>query len=195
MMKVPFQLVFRNMRPSQYIRKNVVEKIHWLETFSQQIMSCRVSIEKPHKHHRKGNLYHVRIDIRLPGDQLLVSRTPDQHHAFKDVYVCIHDAFDRARRELEEYERKRRREVKQLISPSHAFIVALFQEEEQYGFIQAEGGREIYFNPNSLLNTRFESLKIGMKVRYHEEMGEKGLQASSVEVLSTGAQETLRIAS
>jgi len=194
-MKVPLQLVFRNMRSSEFIRRRVVEKVKWLETFSSQIMSCRVSIEKPHQHHMKGNLYHVRIDLRLPGDQILMSRTPDQHHAFKDVYVCIQDAFDRARREIEEYERKRRRDVKKLQSPAHAFIVALFHEEEQYGFIQSEEGREIYFNRNSLLNERFESLKVGMKVRYHEERGEKGAQASSVEVLSTGSQEILRIAS
>lgn len=194
-MKVPLQLVFRNMRGSEFIRRSVVEKVKWLETFSSQIMSCRVSIEKPHKHHRKGNLYHVRIDLRLPGDQILMSRTPDQHHVFQDVYVCIHDAFDRARREIEEYERKRRREVKQLSSPSHAFIVALFHEEERYGFIQSEEGKEIYFNEKSLLHERFESLRVGMKVRYHEEMGEKGAQASSVEVLSTGSKEVVRIAS
>ena len=196
-MKVPYQLAFRNMRGSDSLRALVDEKVRGLETFTTQLVSCRVLVEKPHRNHRKGNLYHVRIDLRVPGEELMINRTPDLDHRLRDVYVSIHDAFDRARRAIEEYERKRRREVKTLTVPDCAFIVALYREDDergQFGFIQSIDGREIYFNKKSLLNEDFDSLRIGMKVRFHEEMGEKVPQASSVEVLTLGSKEVLKIA-
>ena len=195
-MKVPYQLVFRNMRGSDSLRTLVSEKVIWLETFSSKVVSCRVLVEKPHRRHRKGNLYHVRIDLRLPGEELIINRTPELHHRFKDVYVSIHDAFDRARREVEEYERKKRRDVKFLSIPSCAFIIALYKEDDrgEFGFIRSEDGREIYFHRNALINETFDSLRIGMKVRYHEQLGEKGPQASSIEVLSVGSKEVYKVA-
>jgi ribosome-associated translation inhibitor RaiA len=83
-----------------------------LEKVFDRITSCRVMIEAPHQHQRKGRLFHVRVDLTVPGGELLVRRDPAEHHAHKDVYVAIRDAFDAAVRQLEDHARKLRGDVK-----------------------------------------------------------------------------------
>ncbi len=99
--------------------------------------------------------------------------------------VAIHNAFDEARRALESFVRKRRKEVKRLDQPSRAYVVSLFQdtEVEGYGFIRTDEGRDLYFHSNSVLEGKFHHLQPGVEVRFSEEMGEKGPQASSVELI------------
>ena len=145
-------------------------------------MSCRVAVEAPHKHHHKGKLYHVRINITVPDKELVVSREPDQHHAHEDVYVAIRDAFDAMRRQLEDYARRRRGKVKRHEAPPHGRIAKLFPEEN-YGNIETLDGRLVYFHQNSVVDTDFSKLETGSEVRFVEEMGEKGPQASTVYVI------------
>ncbi|MEK6562417.1 MAG: HPF/RaiA family ribosome-associated protein, partial [Candidatus Binatota bacterium] len=93
-MKIPLQLTFRNMPPSEAIEAHIREKAAKLDAFSDRIMSCRVVVEAPHRHHHKGKLYHVRIDMTAPGGELIVNREPSKRAAHKDVYVaqttCAH---------------------------------------------------------------------------------------------------------
>ncbi len=53
---------------------------------------------------------------------------------------------------------------------------------EGYGFLTTQDGREIYFHQDSVLNRGYSSLRIGAKVTFAEEEGEKGPQASSVRI-------------
>jgi ribosome-associated translation inhibitor RaiA len=71
-----------------------------------------VAIESPHKHQYKGKLYHVVVDVHVPGKEIVVSRAPDDQQAHEDVYVAIRDAFDAARRQIQDYVRIRRGKVK-----------------------------------------------------------------------------------
>jgi ribosomal subunit interface protein len=111
-MKLPVQITFRDMSPSEALEANVREKAQKLDRFYDRIMGCRVVVEAHHKHHHKGNLYHVRIDLTVPGQELVVSREPVEDHSHEDVYVAVRDAFDAARRQLEDYARRRRHQVK-----------------------------------------------------------------------------------
>ena len=88
------------------------ERAGKLDKFYDQIMTCSVMIEAPHGHHYKGNLYHIRIDLTVPNGEIVINRDPGDHHAHEDVYVAIRDAFDAARRKLQDYGRKRRGDVK-----------------------------------------------------------------------------------
>jgi ribosomal subunit interface protein len=108
----PVQIVFQNLDPSPAIEAAIRERAEKLDRFYDRIMNCRVVVEAPHKHHRQGTLYTVRVEVKVPDDTLLVTRDPAQDHAHEDVYVSIRDAFDAMRRQLEEYARKRRGEVK-----------------------------------------------------------------------------------
>jgi len=111
-MKLPLEIVFHNLEPSDAIETKVRERAEKLEKFYKDIMSCRVVVEAGHKHHHKGNLYHVRIDLKVPSAELIASREPQDHHAHEDVYVAIRDSFDAMRRQLEDYSRRRRGNVK-----------------------------------------------------------------------------------
>ena len=156
------------------------EKAAKLERFYERIMGCRVVLEAVTRRHHQGNLYRVRIDLTVPGRELVVSREPGKDHAHEDVYVAIRDAFDAMRRQLEDYARKRRGEVKHHEAPPHGRIAQLFPD---HGFIETPDGREIYFHRNSVLNGGFDHLQVGTEVAFTEEEGIKGPQASTVRPL------------
>jgi len=178
-MKLPLEIVFRNLKPSPAIETKVRERAEKLDTFCSDIMSCRVVVEADHKHHHKGNLYHVRIDVTVPGSELVANREPHQKQAHEDVYVAIRDSFDAMRRQLEEHVRRRRGKVKTHEVPPHGQIVELSPEQD-FGRIETADGRLVYFHRNSVLDTDFSRLAVGDAVRFAEEMGELGPQASSV---------------
>ena len=179
MFALPLQITFRDMDPSAAIEARVREKAEKLERFSDHLMSCRVVIEAPHRHHQKGKLYHVRVDLGVVGGEIVVDRAGPQDHAHEDVYVAIRDAFGAAVRQLEDYERKRRGKVKAHEVPVHGTIVGMSHD---HGFIATTDGREIYFHRNSVVEGDFEALEAGDEVRLviHPGEGEKGPQASTV---------------
>jgi ribosomal subunit interface protein len=178
------QLTFRNMRPSPAIEAEVREKAAMLEEFCDRVTSVRVVVETPHRQHRQGKLWHVRVDVRVPGRELVVSREPAQHHAYEDVYVAIRDAFDAAKRQLEDYVREMRGTIKTHEPPPEGRIVRL-DPERGYGFIATPDAREIYFHRNSVVGAEFDQLRVGDEVRFAEELGEEGPQASSVHLMGT----------
>jgi ribosomal subunit interface protein len=178
-MKLPLEIVFRNLPPSDAIEARVRERMAKLDNLFPDITSCRVVIEADHRHHYKGNLYHVGVDITLPGAELVANRETHRNHAHEDVYVAIRDAFDAMRRQLESYVRRRRREVKTHSEVPHGQIVELLADQG-YGRIECLDGRTIYFHRNSVLGAEFSRLKVGDPVRFTEEMGELGPQASTV---------------
>jgi cold shock CspA family protein len=142
-------------------------------------MSCRVVIDRPHLHHAEGNLHQIRIDLKIPGHELVVKREPSQHTDYKNIDIMIRDAFDEMRRQLEDQVQRRRGQVKARESPPHARVAKVFPESG-YGFLETPDGREIYFHKNSVLEAKFEELEVGREVRFVEELGEKGPQASTV---------------
>jgi len=106
------QIAFLNMEPSDAVEAKIRERVAGLERFSSHIMSCRVTVEMQAHHHRQGNLFHVSVDVKVPGGELVISRRHDLHHAHEDVYVAIRDAFDATRRQLEDFVRRQRGDVK-----------------------------------------------------------------------------------
>ena len=117
-MQIPLQTVYHNMDKSDAIEARIREKVDKLEHFAPDIIRCRVTVEAPHKHHTKGNPYAVKIDITLPGGEIVVSGHPGKNPAHADLYVALRDAFDEARRQIEDFVRKRRGKVKHHQAPS-----------------------------------------------------------------------------
>lgn len=178
-MKIPLQITFKNLDRSDAVEARIREKAENLERFAGDIMRCHVVVEAPHKHHHQGNLYHVSIDITLSGGEVVANRRPDEHQAHEDVYVAIRDAFDNARRQLEDYVRKQRGKVKAHESLPHGIIMNVIPEED-YGIIASADGHEVYFHRNSVIEDDFDKLVAGQRVHFVEEMGENGPQASTV---------------
>jgi len=181
-MQIPLLITFRNLDRSPVVEASVREHAEKLDKYYDRIMSCRVVIEERHKHHRHGNHYHVSVDVTVPGAELVASREPDPHHAYTDVYIAIRDAFDTMRRQLEDYARQHDQRLKVHAAPPHGRIVEL-NPAEDYGRIETLDGRLIYFHRNSVLGADFDGLTIGAEVRFDEEAGERGPQASTVHVI------------
>jgi len=181
-MQLPLQIRFHNLEPSNSVESNIRKHAERLERFCAQIISCRVTVDAPHKHHHQGNMYHVTVDIRTPGDESIASRGPAQHHAHEDVYVAVRDAFDAAQRQLQDHQRKIQGKVKAHDTPPHGTITALYPAGD-YGTITDSDGREIYFHRNSVVNADFDSLQVDAEVRFVEEAGDKGPQANSVHLV------------
>jgi len=180
-MQVPLQITFRHMDTSDAVAARIRERAAELERFFGRIMSCRVAVECRHPRHRQGNLFRVRVDLKVPGREIAVGRDPAQHHAHEDVYVAIRDAFDTTRRLLEDHARERRGEVKLHAVPDHGRITRLLPEQN-CGFILSADGTETYFHRNSVTNGGFDKLAVGDEVRFvarHSESAE-GPQASTV---------------
>ena len=113
----PIQVVFHNLDPSPAIEAAIRERAAKLDRLCSEVIGCRVVVESPHRHQRHGKLYTVRIDVTVPNVELVVTREPGEDHAHGDVYVAIRDAFDAMRRQLEDYARLRRRQVKRHSMP------------------------------------------------------------------------------
>ena len=100
------RITFRDIPHSDAVEAAIREKAEKLHQYFDRIIACDVVVEAPHTHHNKGVLYHVRIDLTVPDEELVVSRSHDDKHAHEDVYVAIRDAFDAMRRQLKVYARK-----------------------------------------------------------------------------------------
>jgi ribosome-associated translation inhibitor RaiA len=125
-MQTPVQISYRNMEPSEAVTARIGEEAAKLHTFYDRITSCRVIVEAPHRHHKWGELFHVRIELGVPGKELVVSHEPtpradlshqdetairkhvELHPEHRDVYVAVRDAFGSARRQLQDYVKRRR---------------------------------------------------------------------------------------
>ena len=178
-MTIPLEINFRNMEHSDFVASAIEDKIGKLDRFATHIMRCKVTVEAPHKHHAKGNIYHVSIDIHVPGTEIIVNREPSKNHAHEDVYVAIRDAISAAGRQLQDYVRQSRGKVKVHEAPPHGRVSELHPDQD-YGRITTPDGRLIYFHRNSVLDGSFDNLTVGAEVRFDEEQGDQGPQATTV---------------
>ena len=181
-MQTPLQVTFRNMDDSESLESYIRERVEKLDNMSETVVDCRVVVEAPRKHQRKGGLYHAKIDITLPGGTIAVNREQDLHQAHQDVYVAVRDAFDAVQRQMQAYISRQKGHVKSHESVPYGRISELHPEGD-YGRILTAEGEDIYFHRNSVLNADFDALEIGMEVRFVAQEGDEGPQASSVRLI------------
>lgn len=178
-MEVPLVLDTHHVSIPPDLEQLIRHKAEGLGRFYQPIIRCRVAVEEAGRHHRAGNPYSVRVDLTVPGADLTVDRKENE-----TLLLAIQAAFDAATRQLQDYSRVQRRAIK-LHVPRPLGRVAELCPEEGYGFLVTEDGREIYFHENSVLDPGFDHLGIGTEVRFVEELGGEGPQASTVEMVGT----------
>ncbi|MEX0856462.1 MAG: HPF/RaiA family ribosome-associated protein [Gemmatimonadota bacterium] len=178
-MQVPPEIALRDVPRTDAVERAIESGIAQLEEVHDQIMACRIAVELPHRRHRQGNLYRVRVDLTVPGAEIVVSRLPPEEVANEDVVVAIGEAFDTARTRLLEHARKRRAESKSAETPTMGRVARLFPGEG-YGFLECFDGRELYFHRNAVQGRGFEALEEGQSVRFSEELGDRGMQAIAV---------------
>lgn len=115
-MKIPLQISFSNMDSSDAVRARIEELASKLERFNQDIVGCRVVVRAPNRRQQSGRLYHVSIDLTLPGHEIAINRSSPNDQTHEDVYVAIRDAFEALTRRLEDVTDKMRGKVKTHVS-------------------------------------------------------------------------------
>jgi hypothetical protein len=141
-MTKPIAIAFPKTRPSPWLESEIRERVERLHVVCADILSCRVVVDIPHRHHRNGNRFSLRIEIVVPGEDLAVTRDANLHRAVKDrhepvwskrfdveatrrdIRLVLGDAFDAAKRRLRDYAQRHRREVKRHPSSVRAFVPA-----------------------------------------------------------------------
>ena len=93
-MSIPLDITFKGLEHSDALESKIRERAVKLEQHADRIQRCRVVIEAPHRHQQKGALYEVRIDVRVPGEELVVNRSGRRDQAHEDPYIAVRDAFD-----------------------------------------------------------------------------------------------------
>lgn len=129
-MRLPLSIIFRGISPTDWIEAEIRKRAEKLDTYYGDVMSCRVTVEVPHWHHEKGNRFGLRIDLTVPGDEIVVNHESSLHASTqdlekrewakaleiegmrKDLRLVIREAFDVARRQLQDYARRQRGDVK-----------------------------------------------------------------------------------
>lgn len=181
-MQTPLQITYRDIAPSDAVESYVRTRADKLQRFAGRMTGCHVTLEVPHKHKRHGHHHRVRIEMVVPGAELVVTRDPAARKDHEDLYASIDAAFDEAQRRLEDHSRTQRGDVKTRETPSRHGRVAKLYAYEGFGFIETPEGDEIYFHKNSVLHHGFDRLAIGTRVRFVEETGDQGPQASTVAI-------------
>jgi cold shock CspA family protein/ribosome-associated translation inhibitor RaiA len=184
-MQGPTTISFKDSIKTPEIQDLIERKIAKLERFCDYMISCRVIIEQPQRHQERGNRYRVRIDMKVPpAHELIVDEPSSKGDMHDPLHVVVTKAFHKAQRQLKELVEKQRGDIK-----THPWqqvmglIQALFPDRD-YGFIRTiDTGQDIYFHRNSVLHGQFPDLQLGTGVRFVTQEGEKGLQASSVEIV------------
>lgn len=176
------QIVWRGMEASPALEAKIRKRANKLESFCDHIIACHIVVEKLHQHKHLGNLFNVRVDVTVPGAELAVVHEHRKDHAHEDAYVAARDAFDAIRRQLEDFVRRERGDVKRHEVPPHGRVTEFYPYMD-YGKLETPDGRLIYFHRNSVVNGNFDELEIGAQVRFVEEMGDEGPQASTVTIV------------
>lgn len=196
---IPLQVAFLHAEATPYIEELIRAEAAKLERYYPRIVGCRVTADCGSSR-EAGNLWHIRVELSVPGSEIVVQSEPslagtarqtERESIRKSMEVrrerqlarrAIRDAFRAARRQLQDYARKQRGDMKRTEQPQTAKITQVFGDKG-YGFLVTPEGKEVYFHKESVLNYSFQHLTPGTTVAFTEVAGEKGPQASSVKVL------------
>jgi cold shock CspA family protein len=173
-MQLPLQITAHNFTLSPAEEGLIQAAVAKLDDFAPRILSCRVAIHVPRARGRSGRLYRIHVKLDVPGQEIVVRRRSDE-----TIPVAVQKAFKAVCRKLQDHVRRQRGDIK-LSRRAPRGTVSRLLRWEGHGFLTSEGGREIYFDRRSVLNDAFDRLEEGSQVRYVEEPGAKGPQASTV---------------
>jgi ribosome-associated translation inhibitor RaiA len=101
-MTTPLKITFHNMNVAPAIEADVRARMEWLETFYPGLTGGSVLVDVPHRHQRRGRAIRVNIALTVPGGEVNV------HQEASGPTVAVHEAFDAARRQLEDFARRQR---------------------------------------------------------------------------------------
>ncbi|HWA55644.1 MAG TPA: HPF/RaiA family ribosome-associated protein [Gemmatimonadales bacterium] len=175
-MQTPVQVSARGAELAPEQEQYLQQSVDRLEKFFPRIVACRVAVEVPNRYAVSGEpvTWAVRLGVTVPGGDVTVNREAEP--SFRQAVDAV---FDAARRQLQDYGRTIRGDVKRRAEQRTGTVTRLLAYEG-YGFITTEDGEEIYFHRNAVADEAFDRLTEGSEVRFVEVEGAEGPQASTV---------------
>jgi ribosomal subunit interface protein len=184
-MQIQPEIKFHGVERTPWVETYIGERVQRLERFAEGITSCHVTLTQEQASHTKGNRYSVMVEVRLPpNNDLAVRKMKDIRDMRAQLPALINLAFGAIERQLKKAAALRREEKLRADGEQpHGMVEKLFAEG--YGFIRTvDDDRQYYFHRNSVLHDDFDRLAVGTEVRFSAEEGDKGPQASSVQIVS-----------
>ena len=180
------EIIFHDVDRSPWIEDYVTDRLYKLERFAQGITRCHVSLKQEQGSHRKGNLYSVTVEVRIPPQHdLVATKQKEIVDMPTQMPAVINATFGAIERQVKRTAALRRKEQKAPVhnGQTHGIVEKLFADDG-YGFLRTvDDNRQVYFHRNSVLHDDFDRLAIGTEVRFSAEAGEEGPQASSVQIV------------
>ena len=96
------QVSFHGVAHDDALQTEIEDRADKLTHLFDGITHCRVVIDAPHQSHHKGNQRQARVEIGVPGKEIVT------HHEDEDAHVAMHDAFSSAENALRTYADKRK---------------------------------------------------------------------------------------
>lgn len=111
-MQVPLTVSFKGVPVSEVVRTACWDEAEKLNRYYDRITSCHVTVALPQRHH-KGNHFDIHVRLAVPGGDVVVTRVPPQHSTDENPQLAVRDAFDEARRQLQDHVRRLRDQSRQ----------------------------------------------------------------------------------
>jgi ribosome-associated translation inhibitor RaiA len=102
-MQTPLRISLRELQSTRALESRIRDHLMRLERFHPPILHCHVIIDASAPHATKAAAVEITIDLKVPGCEICVRRTPNP--AQDDLYVALRDAFDAAKRLLRDHAR------------------------------------------------------------------------------------------
>ncbi|MBL4748302.1 MAG: ribosome-associated translation inhibitor RaiA [Magnetovibrio sp.] len=107
-MQVPVKLSFHGCDHSDALESEIQGRLAKIENHYGRLTSCRIVVELPHKSHAQGKLFHVNIDMSIPGAGHVLYNEKGQDPAHEDVHIAVRDAFNAIESQVKKVVGKRR---------------------------------------------------------------------------------------
>lgn len=103
---LPVNVVFRNMEASAAVQATALKYAAKLGRKFDRVVSCRVTIEAPHRVGPTAKLFRVAVDLKLPGRDIASKFGSDEHPAYANVATALREAFATAARQMQDHVRR-----------------------------------------------------------------------------------------
>jgi ribosome-associated translation inhibitor RaiA len=173
-MKLPLQIVYRDVVPLPSLEPEIRRLAAKLDQWTPDVMSCHVAVESTANRRHQGHPYSVKVSVRVPDAEIVAST----HHTDQEIQRAVHGAFDAVGRQLEDYARERRGQVKQHHAVIHGHIVSL--SDDGIGRIVSDAGDEYHFDRTQVAHPSFEQLAVDQEVRFLEGITRAGREARRI---------------
>src|SRR5271168_4321796 len=103
----PMTLTFRHTDHSGALEARARALGERLQRYGERITQCHMTLEASRGDHNSGARFVVKIDLAVPGAQIHADSLQIDGSGHKDIHLALRDAYNNAKRQLQELHSKR----------------------------------------------------------------------------------------